>query len=209
MSTLPPIKCCGFLIERPTKADWYSVRFEVAQTVVAVILLIASFGNASWDVIAPLCSIIIVVGFLISFADLYKMAKVREIRKWPLVLLGIDSIVLMISAGILYLWSEVQYGVVDQQVSGVAYALDIILLLASMGTVAGRLLLRARDRRQSEVETEISQTLHQAFEEGGNVGLHNTNNNSSNNDTGGLISMGSISGGGGSSGGGNGGGQIV
>jgi len=138
-----------------TWQDLKAVKGELLVVAATVGLFFASLANTPWEVVLPLCSICLVVSGLLLGTETWHMVKTRTVDYPRVTLVVLDTVVVAASCGILYLWGQVQTDQVDDAVTGVAYALDTIMLIVSVTTCVSRLIMRARDRRRSELEAEM------------------------------------------------------
>jgi hypothetical protein len=150
-------------LEKPSVEDLYSVKWEIMQTIFAVAVFFAAAANSPWKIILPLCIALIIVSLLVVVLDGIKIYRVREIRMFPMILLITDLIIVVIDCGITALWDDIENGKYDATITGVAWALDSILVVMSVSTVVGRLMLRARDRKRRDMENELAIELDRTF----------------------------------------------
>ena len=135
--------------------DLLSVKWELLVVASSIALFFVSLANAPWEVVLPLAGIILAVSAVLVASDVWYMVKTRKLDRVHVVLVVLDGVVVAASIGILYLWGQVQYDQVADSVTGVAYGLDTIMLVVSITTTAGRLVIRARERRRGELEAEM------------------------------------------------------
>ena len=138
-----------------TRGDLWALKYELIVVVATFGLFFVALSATPWEVVLPLCAVVLSASAILVAGDVIHLVRLRKAEPVMMVLLVLDSVVVASSIGILYFWDELQDGAVDGNLSSVAYGLDALMLIVSVVTLLGRLVLRVRERRRTELEAEM------------------------------------------------------